>query len=113
MIPPFCYYYRPAISKNHNRISYRPSIERAKNGGGKREEIFCPRVVREAPPSCSSEQSRAENCLFLLGKKRGAKKKKSKRLFCGGAVPLGGTAAGRSDWIFSEIFGKVSSSGVV
>jgi hypothetical protein len=39
-------------------------------------------------------------------------KKNVRQFFCE-AVPLGGTAAGRSDWSFSEIFGKMSSSFVV
>jgi len=50
---------------------------------------------------------------FSFRRKIEARKIKNvKAIFCE-AVPLGGTAAGRSDWIFSEIFGKVSSSGVV
>jgi len=35
-----------------------------------------------------------------------------KKVFCE-AVPFRGTAAGRSDWIFSRIFDKANPSGVV
>src|SRR3989338_1637556 len=52
----------------------------------------------EAPPPCSSEQSRAEKRTFPFRTKNSARAKLGKlqsAFFCE-AVPLGGTAAGRS-----------------
>jgi len=57
----------------------------------------------EAPPPCSSEQSRAEKRTFPFRRKKSARAKSGKlqsAFFCE-AVPLGGTAAGRSEAVNS------------
>jgi hypothetical protein len=57
----------------------------------------------EAPPPCSPEQSRAEKRTFPFGRKNLARVKLGKlqsAFFCE-AVPLGGTAAGRSEAVSS------------
>ena len=61
----------------------------------------------EAPPPCSSEQSRAEKRTFPFRRKKSARAKLGKlqsAFFCE-AVPLGGTAAGRSVSFAQKRFG--------
>jgi hypothetical protein len=66
-------------------------------------------------PAALFVQNRAEqkNRLFLLEEKLDARKSKNVRQFFCEAVPLGGTAAGRSGWFRSGISDKMSSSRVV
>ena len=68
-------------------------------GGGSRGECRAARAGSEAPPPCSPEQSRAEKRTFPFRRKKSARAKLGKlqsAFFCE-AVPLGGTAAGRSE----------------
>ena len=70
----------------------------------------------EAPPPHAVERgAEQKNFLFLLEEKIGGarKIKKVKKIFLRGSSAFGGMAAGRSEWIFSEIFDKIGSSGIV
>src|SRR3989344_5865376 len=96
---------RARINNSATKKSARPSEDGS--AGGFKGGMPSRPSRGEAPPPCSSEQSRAEKRTFPFRRKKSARAKLGKlqsAFFCE-AVPLGGTAAGRSVSFAQKRFG--------
>ena len=82
--------------------------ERAKNGGGEGEEIFCPRAeAKPRRPALWARKPKQKNFLFLLEKTCLRKIKNVEKIFLRGlAAVIGGERRGGAIGFFQEFLIK-------